>query len=229
MKYDGSLYEEAIDALKARFGRAIDIVYANLQAIYVAPSPSSLDATGLKKLHAAVHCAVAVFEELQYEGDLTSTENLRRGLVKLPTELKREWAKHAPAMEPQRPGLRELDDWLGDQVIILINCTAIESPKSERSVKGSRRTVVAATQVSVPTAQKICIYYGRQNHDVQECRNLGSASSEEKRAFVRTGALCYSCLRKGHRSADCRRRVTCGLCNRRHPLDAHERAAAAPG
>ena len=101
MTYDGSLYEKAIDALKARFGRESDIVAANLQAIFDAPSPASSDATGLEKLHAALHCAVSVFEELKYEGDLTSAENLRRVTAKLPMDLRRKWTEHALSLEPQ--------------------------------------------------------------------------------------------------------------------------------
>ena len=222
MTYDGSLYEKAIEALKARFGRESDIVAANLQAIFDAPSPASSDATGLEKLHAALHCAVSVFEELKYEGDLTSAENLRRVTAKLPMDLRRKWTEHALSLEPQRPSLRDLDDWLGKQVRILINCAAILPPnRSDRSSKGPRRTIVAATQVNEASSQKICTYCGRNNHDVQECRNLGSASPEEKRNFVRSGALCYSCLRKGHRSAQCKRRATCAQCRRRHPTSMH--------
>ena len=222
MTYDGSLYEKAIDALKARFGRESDIVAANLQAIFDAPSPASSDATGLEKLHAALHCAVSVFEELKYEGDLTSAENLRRVTAKLPMDLRRKWTEHALSLEPQRPSLRDLDDWLGKQVRILINCAAILPPnRSDKSSKGPRRTIVAATQVNEASSRKICTYCGRNNHDVQECRNLGSASPEEKRNFVRSGALCYGCLRKGHRSAQCKRRATCAQCRRRHPTSMH--------
>ena len=77
--------------------------------LYSAVQPSHLDPIGLERLRSAVRCAVVVFRNFGYEGDLSSFENLRRVVQKLPPELKQDWGKSQhprPTEEPQSYGPR---------------------------------------------------------------------------------------------------------------------------
>ena len=93
MLYEGALYPVALETLMERFGKEQDIVDANLFAVFCTPPMKELDPTALEKFHAVVHCAVKVLENMGFNGDLNSTENLRRVVFKLPNELKREWGR----------------------------------------------------------------------------------------------------------------------------------------
>ena len=123
MLFDGSYYQAALDTLTRRFGREEDIVRANLAAIFDAPPVRYMDVAGLEKYQVAVHCAVKVLQNMGFEGDLLSSENLRRALAKIPSELRREWGKAVVEMEPARPSLVHFSDWLDKQVRIGLNST----------------------------------------------------------------------------------------------------------
>ncbi|KAJ8388711.1 hypothetical protein AAFF_G00131200 [Aldrovandia affinis] len=61
-----------------------------------------------------------------------------------------------------------------------------------------------------------------ETHGVAKCPTFAAKSMEDKKAFIHENHLCFGCLRKGHSSKDCKRRHTCGTCNRRHPTCLHE-------
>ncbi|KAF0294266.1 hypothetical protein FJT64_008071 [Amphibalanus amphitrite] len=124
MFYEGRLYEDALRALEDRFGKKEDIVQENMKAIFRSPSPSSnQDLQGLERFHSAVHSAVTVLQNLEYDGDLHSTENLRRVIEKLPQDMKYAWSEHAVEMEPRRASLTEFDQWLAKQVVGVLDVT----------------------------------------------------------------------------------------------------------
>ena len=86
-------------------------------------------------------------------------------------------------------------------------------------VNFKQKTFVAATQAEPERSS--CLFCDRQGHQVMECRRLGEATQEDKKAFVQRMSLCYGCLKRGHRSRECRRRATCAVCGRRHPTSLH--------
>ena len=47
-------------------------------------------------------------------------------------------------------------------------------------------------------------------------------SLEEKRAYVKENRLCYGCLKQGHSAKECRRRLKCDTCSRKHPTCLHD-------
>ncbi|XP_043246524.1 uncharacterized protein LOC122394039 [Amphibalanus amphitrite] len=85
----------------------------------------------------------------------------------------------------------------------------------------SGRAVVTATHVTPRPEESHCVFCNRRGHDVCECESLSAVTSQQKQNFVREKALCWSCLKQGHRSRDCRRRASCRTCGRRHPTSLH--------
>ena len=118
MLCDPNLYEEALFTLRERFGREQDIVQAKLNTIFSRPCVSMKT---LESFYADVNSAVTVLDRLGFTGDLNSQENLRRLVEKLPSDLKREWAKHMVSLAV-RPNLIEFNKWLKLQVRIALNC-----------------------------------------------------------------------------------------------------------
>ena len=94
MLLDGSYYQVTLETLMRRFGTEKDIVEANLATVLNAPPVRHMDAAGLEKYHASVHCAVKVLQNMGFTGDLGSTENLRRVVTKLLIDRRREWGKN---------------------------------------------------------------------------------------------------------------------------------------
>ena len=221
MLCDPDLYPEALRTLEDRFGREQDIVQAKLNTIFVRPSPTSRT---LEQFYADVNSAVTVLHRFSFNGDLNSQENLRSLIEKLPSELKREWAKHVVSLT-SRPNLIEFNKWLKLQVQINLNCmtavsqqdkTAGFTPSTSR--RGGKPNEARVTAAFVTTTQQYnCVCCG-SDHSLWECPMFRSKNADERAQIVASNRCCFSCLRVGHRSRDCRSARTCGVegCYLRH-------------
>ena len=231
MLYDGSMYEDAVQALQDRFGREEDVVTANLHAVFGCPPPTHLDPVTLERFHSAIHCAVTVFQKLDYQGDLHSFENLRRAVEKLPPELKRDWGEYVIDMEPTRPSLIHFDAWLRKQVRIALNYAAVSKvpkrnatekrqPRSEREDEDEVSPAVQRTIMTtngVVTSRSVCVCCG-ELHAVTTCATFLEKSVDERALLVANAKCCFYCLKKNHIARNCRLAKSCGVdgCTIRH-------------
>ena len=60
------------------------------------------------------------------------------------------------------------------------------------------------------------------DHLLNACVEFKTKTRENKLNFVKENGLCFRCLRKGHMSSDCKKRLTCATCNKNHPTCLHE-------
>ncbi|KAK0150310.1 hypothetical protein N1851_008772 [Merluccius polli] len=58
-------------------------------------------------------------------------------------------------------------------------------------------------------------------HTLIGCRWFKSQPHKLKVEFLKENGYCFGCLAKGHLSRDCRRRLTCEKCQRKHPTLLH--------
>ena len=228
MLFDGNLYEDAMAALKDRFGRDEDIVHANLSRVFSSPSPVYLDPSSLEKFHGSVHCAVTVLNNLGYEGDLCSTENLRRAVQKLPSELKRDWGEYSISI--RKPNLIHFDSWLQKQVRIALNYAAVSSSSSKRttvvpdSQRGQRSMRSTLTTEAAALSSRVCACCGSGVHQLDECPSFGKMNVAARSQFVFVNRRCFSCLKKGHLARYCKFRGNCGIhgCSQNHRRMLHD-------
>ena len=210
MLYDGSLYSEALAALRNRFGRQEDVVHASLKQLLSSSPPQYLDPISLEKFHSSLHCAVTVLTKHGYVGDLESSENLRRVVAKLPRELKRDWAEHIMNMGPDRPTLVNLEKWMEKQVRIALNFAAMSDEKVQLQRRPAnvkvppspvKRTLLASTVISCTCCAK--------EHKLWQCDTFQDMTADDRAQFIAGNNCCFSCLQTGHRAAQCRYRKTC--------------------
>ena len=160
MLFDGSSYSEALSVLKDRYGRSSDVVHATLKAVFTCPPPRYLDARSLEKFHGTVHSATTTLKHMGFEGDLHSTENLRRMVGKLPADLRKSWAEHSVQMD--QPTLPDFDAWLHTQVRILINCEATAPSAGQKKVAATFMATTASTR-------SLCCILCSADHDMRQC------------------------------------------------------------
>ena len=67
---------------------------------------------------------------------------------------------------------------------------------------------------------KSCIFCAGK-HSLAECQKINTKSHEVKIDFLRDNGLCFGCLRVGHLSRNCKRRMTCQDCQAKHPTILH--------
>ena len=61
-------------------------------------------------------------------------------------------------------------------------------------------------------------------HDLKSCPTFLNKSMQERKQVVCKSRLCFNCLRKGHRIAECRSKLTCHECGRKHNTLLHFQA-----
>lgn len=60
-----------------------------------------------------------------------------------------------------------------------------------------------------------------QGHTLDECRELNAESIRRKFNFCRKKGVCFACLCVGHVSRDCKRCLTCNVCEQTYPTALH--------
>ena len=194
--YNPSLYCNALDVLKERFGRPKDIVRAHLRAVFEAPRLSVSSAAALEELYTTVNCTVTVLESLHCEGDLQSHENLQRVVEKLPADLRREWSKHEINSEPTSSTLTTFRKWLCGQVRVALNCVTPAAHTVERKTTTKRVTLTTGTD------QGACVCCGEAHH-LAICNTFTSWPVNDRAQFVADRGLCFVCLQHGHLIRTC--------------------------
>ena len=126
-------------------------------------------------------------------GDLvrTDTEWQSWTFVKLADALKM-WTKRNPVDEETRDKhmhARQLDD---------------------RLKKGDKSLKIYQTQ---PRMQS-CVYCGNPDHVPSECQKV--KSTRERRVILIQKRLCFNCTRPSHRANECKSKITCRNCSKKH-------------
>ncbi|KAL8570550.1 hypothetical protein ACOMHN_008907 [Nucella lapillus] len=69
----------------------------------------------------------------------------------------------------------------------------------------------------------VCSFCKRLNHDISKCRELMKKSWNERRDFIMKQGLCFGCLKSSeHRVKDCKERLTCTKCQKKHATCLHD-------
>ena len=211
MVCDGSSYEDARQALEERFGRECDVVQATLRTAFTCPAPRVNDSKSLERFHGAVHGLTTTLKTMGYEGDLNSVENLRRLASKLPMDLRRAWAEHSLKIE--RTNLIHFDEWLGEQVRVLLNFEAIAATPASYQKRTTGMFMTTAT-----TRGRHCCVICNGDHGLWLCNQFKMKTVDERAQVVAANRLCFSCLRPNHQSRNCKTARMCGIddCHLKH-------------
>ena len=54
------------------------------------------------------------------------------------------------------------------------------------------------------------------------CPKFKTETPERRLQFVKKNKLCFGCSSKGHISSDCRKKLACLTCNKKHPTCLHQ-------
>lgn len=62
-----------------------------------------------------------------------------------------------------------------------------------------------------------CLFCTRSDHSVDKCSQFKGKIHRDKINFLKERGVCFGCLKMGHISKDCRSRLDCDVCSRKHP------------
>ena len=96
------------------------------------------------------------------------------------------------------------------------------SPMKRRAKTFSTDAGIAATHSFVNRAV-MCPCCGKSYHDLDKCYFFIKMPISDRENFIRTNNLCFGSLKStSHRSRDCKDRLTCTTCYKRHPSSLHK-------
>lgn len=247
-RFHGSVngYVRALEVLKSRFGRPCQIVDSCLEII-----TTGNRIVGNKALQEFSDKLVGVYETLNdksliREADTQTT--LKRIFDKLPPKLQDRWVMRLTGREEYdesyTPRLYEIVKFVEHQarsanhgVYNVVYNSKTSNPmlktantkymSNNASKKGGPEARTLSTSASSPATPQEGItkstscYHCNGNHVLTKCPQFSSMTLRERQDVVKSKALCWGCLRHGHKRGKCRRPHTCDVCSKNHPTLLH--------
>ena len=93
--------------------------------------------------------------------------------------------------------------------------------RKEINARSLATEVKEAPQASDNSGQVKCVACNMP-HELNECKSFLAKPVEQRRKFAWINNLCFSCLKPGQQSRDCKDRKKCATCKRKHPTSLHD-------
>ena len=225
-------YAQARARLQRRYGDERKMASALVDKLLSWPSVRHDDIKGLDKFsifltgcNSSMPTGASSARELDHPGLLRSV------MDKLPPHLQERWRR--TAVQIQDSGrivvFEDLASFVEKEVKIASDplfgrhINEHNAAKSYTHAKSDKahKTSCLATNVA-ETSQKYKCWCCSEDHLLDDCPELQKQTPDGKREFLMKHALCFGCLRRGHRAADCKLRKFCKVCSGRHPTLLHE-------
>lgn len=166
-------------------------------------------------------------KRLGLEQEITATSSVSVIEKKLPTDVKREWAKLVSSDHSTVDKTNKFPSLLK---FLLNQKQAIEYENAELRNDSKTKGFVHYSEKNdskVNTSYwkpSKCLCHEGANHLTTEGRIYLSKSVEERKRILKEKGACCSCLKRGHRIQECRNKNVCGVndCTRRHHATLYE-------
>ena len=152
--------------------------------------------------------------------ELNCTTNLKRIVRRLPTSMQLKWAEVADDIlcEGSQPSFKNLVTFLDERLTVATNCYSRIIAGDATVNRGTefQRRKIFSTSVSERASECICC--NENSHTLGDCRNFRLLERKQKLDLLLKNGLCFNCLLRGHRTAECQSTVRCSqyLCGRKH-------------
>ncbi|XP_055046840.2 uncharacterized protein [Misgurnus anguillicaudatus] len=233
---DDDAYSAAWDKLNCRYGQPFTIQKAFREKLANWPKIQVKDATGLRNFSdflSACENAMPHVNGLQILNDYQENQKL---VQKLPDWAASRWNRQvtqALSQNQEFPSFKEFSAFVSAEADIACNpVTSFQAfhalgpfidKFTPKDIKRNKVQVFNTQMKSVrPVIKNPCLLCEQSNHQLNDCFEFRSKSLEERRKFVQEQKLCYGCLKSGHIASECRYRLVCDNCKRKHPTCLHD-------
>ena len=227
-------FEKALKLLDRRFGSEYIVGEAFLKKLHNWPKIANNDNVGLRKF-ADYLSNVEVIKETNKTLAVLDFEHENRSIyLKTPDYCRHEWQMfvgRALKRGDPRPGFSDFCEMIRDFAEFKDIPSLVELDSNSRSrdhvASGSNRRSkffqdsrsnrkFSHAAHAEGQGQNSC-FYCSEAHFMTNCSGFLSLPPSARRDFCKSENLCFGCLRHGHSSKNCRRRLRCATCNRNHP------------
>ena len=216
-------FNEAKETLDRRYGNPFLISEAIRDKLYKWPIIKPGDGLGLRAFADYLQQCNMAMKTVDGLSILNDCRENRRLLAKLPDCLIQRWSRIVSKESTSYPPFSRFALFITTEADIMCNPMlsnikphSPEQKLSERRAQSSARTMVTVTDESANETDK-CEFCGKQFHAILECKLFAEKNHDERRKFIMSNGMCFSCLRRGHLSSTCPNRAICETCNGHHP------------
>ena len=232
-------YSTAMKLLKEKYDNDFDIASAFIDKIEAWPNIKPEDGQNLERFTVLLTSCLNYAKDIKALEQLNSPKEMLVILSKLPYKLRERWRSHVLYLQDQSEEVtfEKLAQFIKREAKIInmpvfgnlkgpeTKPGALQRTSELRKFSNSKRTTSMATAVDTSKRQisvkPSCVCCGKDNHSMDNCLEFENRTYDKKRELIKENNLCFGCLKKGHRSKDCFKRLTCSVCKRKHPTSLH--------
>ena len=169
-------------------------------------------------------------KRLGLDAEITTTSSVSIIERKLPMDIRREWTKTVSldaCMIDKTNKFTSLLQFLLDQKrAIEYDCAALRVYNSNTAMSKAvaHHTTAREYTDERQSTQSKCLFHNNAEHWTSECKSYLSESVDGRKRMLMEKGACWSCLKRGHRIHDCKRKGNCGIndCSGKHHRTLHE-------
>ena len=211
-------YNKAKEILVQRYGDTSEVINAHIQQIMTLPIISGTSRPKIHDFYDQLLCDVQALETLrklnEVKGNVRMTRDKLDGIRADLTRTDPKWKEW-----DFNQLLEALREWI-DRNPLQIGEKQIR-PSSRDQYWHEKNYVVK----EVPKLRQ-CIYCENPDHKATDCTVVRSV--DERRKILSNKKLCFNCTGGKHRANDCRSRISCQYCQKRHHTSICDRRQSAP-
>lgn len=211
-------YRQALQELRRKYGHPHLVVRTYIQGLMEMAPFRGGDA--LEDFSTQLHGAVATLEAAGYGHELDSSVALEGLVRKLPDGLISRWGRQVNRLLPNIPTLRDLDEWLEDEVMSEKNVRRfdVNPTKTQRNKPSSLRDLQRNQTPLIPTINAIDGSQGKvaaggrcalcenePGHSLSACQKFASMTPTKRAQAVWELRNCFRCLGRNHHSNECKK------------------------
>ena len=249
MKPDAG-YQRAKQLLKEHFGNnyKIAVAYMNKVSDWTPIKPEDAEALNTFSLFLTACCNAMT--EVSYMEELDNVANLKAIVAKLPFKLRERWRNVVCRIQEEcdrKVKFKDLADFINKQAKVALHpvfgdikdnmAAKTSSPKQSNykeqqkgiirksfttsAIKLDQRSAEQVEQAALASPSMPLCLFCKGEHVMETCNKLKSKAHKENLDFLRSKGLCFSCLKHGHMSKQCKAKVSCEVCSLTHPTLLH--------
>lgn len=237
--------------LQEHFGNDYKIAMAYIVKALAWPTIKSEDAKSLQAYALFLRGCCSAMEELHHMQELDTPSNMKTVVSKLPYKLCESWrvvAHDIVEAYDRRAHFIDVDVFLEKHMRILTDPifgdiathvpqnTAILRPANKFKMQSKtfrgKGSGFAAMVISVHFPEKtdtnntkkqdiLYCHFCSRGFFLEKCPQFQRQKHGEKIQFLKEKGICFGCLRVGHISRECDKRLICEVCDRLHPTALH--------
>ncbi|XP_043479022.1 uncharacterized protein LOC122509221 [Leptopilina heterotoma] len=232
-------YGKVMTSMKNRFGRddvVVEFYVRELLALVLHNAVKGNQGATLASIFDKLEAYIRALDTLGVTTDKCAAMLYPLVESSLPEDVLRAWQRSAQRENIDTNGGRETKDRLAKLLEFLQS--EVENQEridmalrgfqfsseggNSKKTKGKTETVkdIASASALLTTreAKFVECVFCKSKHESQDCETARKLSLKERRECVQNSNACFVCVKKGHMAKNCRSKVRCSWCGRRHVL-----------